>query len=386
MIDLKLLEYADDVEEGYLRALHEGGNFTRAGELVGVNRTTIMRAYARVKDRASIRGYSPNHDMTKPVPVPFAVKRVSQNYVDGELKQQWVISSPDQMLRYELIRKAFQDLSKDVPRLDPKPFKGVCSSDLLTLYTLTDSHVGMQAWGKETGDDWDLKIAEDTLVGCFKLMIENSPPSETCVISQLGDFLHYDGLTPVTPTHGHVLDADGRYSKMVKVAIRILRRVISLALEKHKIVHVVMAEGNHDLSSSVWLRHMFSALYENEPRVEINDRELPYYVYEFGKVMLGWSHGHLAKKEKLPLLFATEYPQIWGRTTKRYIHCGHQHHVDIKEHMGATVIQHTTLAARDAHAARGGWHSNREVSAITYHRSFGRVGETVISPEMLLAA
>jgi hypothetical protein len=33
---------------------------------------------------------------------------------------------------------------------------------LLTLYTFTDYHVGMLAWHKEGGADWDLAIAEDT--------------------------------------------------------------------------------------------------------------------------------------------------------------------------------------------------------------------------------
>ena len=51
---------------------------------------------------------------------------------------------------------------------------------------------------------------------------------------------------------------------------------------------------------------------------------------------------------------------------------------------GVTVIQHPTLAARDAWAARGGWISERQVTAITYSSRFGEVARNTVTPEMLL--
>jgi hypothetical protein len=242
----------------------------------------------------------------------------------------------------------------------------------------------MLAWHKEGGEDWDLNIAERTLVGCFEQMVISSPSASTCVIAQLGDFLHYDSaLAAVTPQSGHSLDADGRMPKMVKTAIRILRTVVARALEKHQKVVLLLAEGNHDISSSVWLRAMFQALYENEPRVQVIDSELPYYVYQHGSTMLAWHHGHLSKNNTLPILFASQFPKMWGATTKRYAHCGHRHHVEEKEHNGMTVIQHSTLAARDAYAARGGWLSDRNVTSITYSNKYGQVARNTVTPEML---
>jgi hypothetical protein len=215
-------------------------------------------------------------------------------------------------------------------------------------------------------------------------MMAASPQSRVGIVNQLGDWLHYDGLSAVTPLHGNVLDADGRFSKMVAAAIRILRRVIDLALIRHDVVHLILAEGNHDIASSVWLRHMFKALYENEPRITVNDNELPYYVYQHGKTMLAFHHGHLSKNGALPLLFAAQFPAMWGETTKRYIHTGHRHHKDEKEHPGVTVVQHPTLAARDAYAARGGWISEREATAMTYHSQFGLVARNTVTPEILV--
>lgn len=128
---------------------------------------------------------------------------------------------------------------------------------------------------------------------------------------------------------------------------------------------------------------MFKALYEDEPRIQVIDSELPYYTYQHGETMLAFHHGHLRKNDQLPLLFAAQFPKVWGNTTYRYCHTGHRHHVEEKEHSGMYVVQHATLAARDAYAARGGWQANRLVHAITYHAEYGQVARNTIVPEML---
>jgi hypothetical protein len=282
-----------------------------------------------------------------------------------------------------MMRAAFDAMSDELPRMLPSEKPPQTSDALCNVFTLTDSHVGALCWGQEGGADWDLKIAERVLTGCFEHMVRSAPKAGTAVVAQLGDFLHQDGISPVTPTSGHLLDADGRFSKVVQVAVRLLRRVVDFALAHHGRVVVLMAEGNHDLSSSIWLRTMFKALYENEPRVEVIDSPLPYYVYQHGLTMLCWHHGHLKKPDQLPILFASQFAQVWGATTKRYAHCGHRHHVEEKEHSGMVVIQHPTLTARDAYAARGGWIAERQATAITYHREFGQVARNTVTPEMV---
>ena len=102
-----------------------------------------------------------------------------------------------------------------------------------------------------------------------------------------------------------------------------------------------------------------------------------------GKTLLAFHHGHLKKNNELPLLFAAQFPEEWGSTSKRYCHVGHRHHVEEKEHSGMKVMQHSTLAARDAYAARGGWISDRQIVAITYHKDFGQVASITATPEML---
>ena len=383
-VDPGIKDFATEAQRKAIDAVNEHGSFRKAAKVLGIHNSGLMRSIHAAERVAALRGYSPAHDMTKTVPDGFKVKGVSTYYDDeGKVRGQWVKSNADEARREAILRDAVASLMEDTPRLAPLPAPLHVAESLCNVFTLTDTHVGAYAWGKETGADWDLSIAEQVVIGAVEHLVSACPMAGTAVVAQLGDFLHQDGLAAVTPTSGHNLDSDSRFSKVVQVAVRILRRVIDLALQRHKRVVVLMAEGNHDIASSVWLRHMFSLLYECEPRVTVIDSELPYYVHQHGRTMLGWHHGHLKKPEQLPLLFAAQFPKVWGETTRRYVHCGHMHHKHEKEHSGVTVIQHPTIAARDAYAARGGYMADRELTAITYSDRFGQVARATVSPEML---
>jgi hypothetical protein len=299
---------------------------------------------------------------------------------DGSTVLQWVKTDASIERLHELQKLAVIELCKELKPTARIKAPSNTDTDLAVLYTMTDSHVGMLAWDKETGENWDLDIAEDVLTQTLLKMIDAAPASRVGILNQLGDFLHIDSLLPLTPTSKHVLDADSRYQKMVVVAVRILRVVITALLEKHERVHVEMKEGNHDPAGSVWLRVMFSQLYEDNPRVAINMSPNPYTIYKHGKTLLGFYHGHLAKKPQLPILFAAQFAKEWGDTEYRYIHTGHLHHVEEKEHPGVKLIQHPTLAAPDAYAARGGWLSKRQATSMTYHIEDGEVGRGIFVP------
>lgn len=386
-IDKGLLQFATVRQLEFIEATERYGSMTAAAKALGLSRNTIKESMARLRERAQKQGYSPEHHWRQPVPDTHVAKGIS-TYFDGDgvVRGQWVKADLRAGAAQEQLQALAKALAEEVVRAEPAPLPAMTREELATVYTLTDSHVGMLAWHKEAGEDWDLEIAERTLVGCFEQMILAAPPSAMAVVNQLGDFLHADSVQPVTPTSGHLLDTDGRFEKVASVAVRILRRVIGMALEKHQRVIVLMAEGNHDINSSIWLRVLFAALYEREPRVQVIDSALPYYAVQHGKTMLAFHHGHLKKNDQLPMLFAAQFSQMWGLTTKRYCHTGHRHHVEEKEHSGMTVTQHPTLAARDAYAARGGWIAERQVSCITYHTKWGQVSKLTIVPEMLQPA
>ena len=371
---------ADLQEAVDLAAAH--GSQSAAARAKGIPETTMrsrhkeaVRRGLEAKCQALIVG-------EKAAPPPgYNLKGTSTYYnKDGEVAGQWIKTTADQEKLRAMQEASFAALAAELPPIARIGAPKHATTDLCTLYTMTDCHVGMLAWDKETGADWDLGIAESCLTTVLLQMIEAAPSSSVGILNQLGDFLHFDSLSPMTPTNHHILDADSRYQKVVVVAVTILRRVISAMLAKHRTVHVEMKEGNHDPAGSVWLRVMFAQLYANNPRVTINLSPNPYTIYQHGKTLLGFYHGHLAKKPQLPLIFAAQFSKEWGSTEYRYIHTGHLHHVEEKEHPGIKVIQHPTLAAPDAYAARGGWLSKRQATSMTYHREKGEVARGVFIP------
>ena len=384
IIDEALFAYCTPRQREVLEAINLHGGAKAASLAMGINQGAASDAYNAVKKKAARHGYAPQHDFTRPVPEGYVAKGVSTYYnAEGKPSGQWVKASISHEALVEAIKEAVEGFKDEIPPVVSIVAPAASDEHLCNLYTFTDYHLGMLAWHKEGGNDWNISIAERTIIAALQQMIEQSPKAHTAVINIQGDFLHTDGKTPVTPASKHVLDADSRFPKIRKSAIRVIRSMVAMSLLRHQDVHLVIAEGNHDEESAGWLADLFSVHYEEEPRVNVNDSVLPFYVFEWGNTMLGIHHGHKVKNESLPLLFAAQFPQEWGRTTRREIHCGHRHHRDEKEYNGVTVVQHPTLAARDAYAARGGWIADRAAWAITYHKKYGAVGRVMITTEML---
>lgn len=349
--------------------------------------TDAMRAELILEANLTKQGVGIEAHGTAPLPAGLRLRGVS-SLVDnrtGEKVLEWVKSAEDRAMQEAVLEAAYAAFAETLPRVTPTPVPGAGLAHLLNLYVITDYHLGMLAWGEETGDDWDIKIAEDLLVAAFERMIAVSPPARRAVFAQLGDFLHWDGMEAITPAHHNVLDADTRFAKLVRVAIRVLRRIIGMLLAKYEEVDVLCAEGNHDPASSVHLREWLAAFYENEPRVRIVTRPDPYYCIEHGATSLFFHHGHKRKPSEIAHVFAAKFREVFGRTQHSYAHMGHLHCIDVRESPLMVVEQHRTLAAKDAYASRGGWLAGREAQVITYHDEYGEWERKRVSAAALAA-
>lgn len=370
-------------DDDLLAAIAQYGSQRKAAEALGIPRSTIgdrMRALA-------LRGYSPAHDMTHTVPDGFKVRGVSTYYnKDGQPTGQWVKSAADDARREVIMREAMDAIAEGLPKVEPRMAAGDWDKRLLTVYPIGDPHIGMLAWREETGDTWDLRIAENTHCEAMSALVDLAPATERAVIVNLGDLLHYDSMEAKTPRSGHLLEADGRYAKMIRVGVRVMLQCIESALGKHKEVHVVSAIGNHDETGALWLALLLSHVYADEPRVTVDTSPAVFNYYRFGKVLLGVHHGHTCKPDKLPAVMAADRAKDWGETEHRYWICGHIHHASMKEYPGVQVESFGTLAGKDAYAANGGWRSQRNMQAIVYHCEFGEVARSRVVPDMFQVA
>lgn len=409
----------DEDIEAALAAVERHGNKIAAARALGWTRSKIQRCFRRAAERgllgpmATKPGYAIKSITSKAADgsIVKQVKEAGEEYQptdglavkgkttwinpEGRITQQVVMERTDAKALIELMRAAVAGFKDEIPRVAALPLSWPLAvypqsktpnESLLNQFTVTDSHFGMLSWREETGSDYDLRIAEELLLDWFSAAIANSPDAHTALFAQLGDLMHHDALESVTPAHRHVLDADSRLQKVIRIVIKTIRRAIDMLLHKHQHVHCVMASGNHDPASSAWLREMLAAMYENEPRVSVDNSPSLYYAYEWGYTGLFYHHGHKRDINTVDATLAGMFREMYGRCKVSYAHIGHKHSDEGKKTNLMYIERHETLAAPDAFNAGGGWLSGRSAKVITYSKNGGEVFRSTLRPEMVVGS
>lgn len=321
----------------------------------------------------------PEHGEEFKVPPGHGVKGVSAlTDANGRIIQQWTKTKEGELDPIELAER-IRGAMQDVPAVSPLTPPASCDLDSLTLYPLADWHVGLHAWGREVGESWDLKIAEERIGAAVDSVVSRSPASGTAVVLGGGDLTHSDDRTNATPTSKHLLQVDGRYPKVIDTAIRLVARTVDRARERHDEVVLRVLEGNHDPHAHVAVTYAMAERYRNEPRVTVDLSPSPFWRFQFGKVMLAATHGHLLKGpayKEMPAIMASYWPEMWGATKHRFAHTFHYHHRErhIDEHGGVVTEIHQAPIPQDVHAFGAGYFSGRSLQSATYHRDLGHRG------------
>lgn len=383
--DPKILLYGDPTptQRAQIEKLIELGSVRLAAKHFGITKNAIQKARHAVEKRAVAAGFIPG------------VMDASRFSGSGgqKLNGLSVLTRTDDgesiWLKFQENKKNIEDilstcLERYTEKLQaaPKIKAPVKTTETVTVYNITDYHVGAYAFGKETlTGNWDKKIAEEVFYSAIIEMIESSPSSEKAIFAQMGDFLHWDGIDAVTPTAKNLLDADGRFQELTDLSADMMIWAVESMLKKHDNVHIIPCEGNHDIASSAWLRTFLPRIFRNNPRVTVDNSPFPYYAYVFGEVLLAWHHGHLTKIKQLPGKFMSEFRELYGQTKITYIHTGHTHTMELFEDSGAIIERHPTLNARDSYGARGFQRTMRAAHAITYSR-YGEKSRVTVYPEI----
>jgi hypothetical protein len=373
-IDEGLKPYATDTQRKYIDAVNEHGSVRKAAKSLGINNACMIRGIHAAERVAALRGYSPGHDMTKTVPDGFKVKGVSTYYdEEGKVRGQWVKSNADEARREAILKEFAQSLADNVKGLAPvTPPPKKRADDLLCVYPWGDPHFGMYAWWQDAGADFDLDIAERLTCSAVDRLVASAPEGSTGLLLNLGDMFHADNQKNVTNS-GHQLDVDGRWSKVQQVGLRAKIHCIRRMLERHSRVVVRINKGNHDGHSSYALSLMLSCYFHDEPRVEIDLSPAVCWYYQFGRVLIGSTHGDTIKGKDMMSIMAADKPVEWGATGFRYWYVGHVHHHDSKEYPGGIVEYFRTLAARDAWHQGQGYRAGRDMRCIVHHRDHGEI-------------
>lgn len=421
-IDGDLRAFCSPKQWGYYCAWVKLRSFRAVARAAHIHDSTLRESIASIYAKAARHGYAPDHDLTHPLPDglvlagtsvrydgegrvdqywnkskpegrdpanvvklsdPKVVSKVSTLYDQGgQVVQQWVAEKPADAERLRLWRVAAEEMAADLPRVPPIKHQEAERDDVMDVFPVGDHHLGMLSWPEETGGAWDVGLAEKALGAATDHLIQVTPASEQALIAFLGDFMHFDGFAAVTPTSRNLLDSDTRFPKLVRSAIRSMRRMIESVARKHPKVRVIVEIGNHDLASSIFLMECLSNIYEGNPRIQIDTSPRFFHYFQFGKVLIGTHHGHEAKAERLPSIMAADEPRAWGETEHRYWLTGHVHHQSVKDFERCSVESFRILAPADAWASQKGYRSKREMKALVMHREHGEVARHSVIPSM----
>lgn len=307
------------------------------------------------------------------VPPGHRVKGVSALVdPDGNVSAQWVKTREDEgdsLAFAAALREAIEGATVP-PIAEPPPD---CENDLLTVYILPDLHLGMRAFKKEAGENYDLAIASEMARREIGRLVSMSPRSKHAALLFLGDFFHQNDQTNTTPASKHQLDVDGRWRHVYNVGARLAIGLARAVAEKHEHVEVAVLPGNHDEDAAKTLAVALDIQFEGHDRLSVYDSHSEHWFRRFGQCLLGGTHGHRMKPDRMAMMLATDRAEDWGLTKHRHLFFGHVHHESAKEVGPVRVESFSSPAAKDAYAASGGYRSSRALNAITFHAERGEV-------------
>ena len=276
------------------------------------------------------------------------------------------------------LEELFGALAERAPTLPPPPVPRGDGEPRMAVLAAPDIHVGKLAWGEETGENYDTRIALSLWRESTRALLARlaAYPHETeLLLLPLGnDLFHVDSMQNTT-TSGTRVDVDSRWQRAFRlVAEFVVEEIIEAARKVAPRVEVIMVPGNHDHQRTFYLGELLRVFYAKTPGIRVQNAPTPRKYRLWRQVLLGWTHGHRGRHRDLPLLMAVEASGLWGHASWREWQVGHYHarkqyhYMPLVDERGVIVRVLPALSGTDAwHAEMGFIGSKRAASLIVYH-------------------
>jgi len=234
---------------------------------------------------------------------------------------------------------------------------------LLAMH-LSDLHFGKRCWDLESGNNYDLKIADavfraafdDLLFKCLKYA-----PNIDRVIFPIGnDFFHVNDWKSRTANETRVDSTDDRFPKVFATGVDSVVYAIEKLAAVCPAVDVEWVPGNHDPHTSWHLAFLLQYAFRNvgHIKVTINQRARKYYRY--GCTLAGMTHGEVVKEVKLPTLMASEAGTLLDSGVKfREWWLGHLHKSKEVEFCTEDSQPNATIRRIPSLCGTDGWHDQQ---------------------------
>ena len=237
---------------------------------------------------------------------------------------------------------------RTAPALEP-------SSKMLEL-SIPDLHYGKWAWEEESGEAYDMDIAE----GLFKevvqyYLVRTKGEQIDRILFPIGnDLFNADNIAGTT-TFGTPQDMHGSHRQHFRRVRYMLWDVID-ELAEIAPVYIPIVPGNHDSATTHFLGASLEDRYYKSDRIFIDNSPKSRKYHRFGKVLLGFTHGNEERANDLPMLMPNEVPHEWHKSTVRELHCGHWHKKKETKYLPVTDIGGVRVRIIPSLCAADEWH------------------------------
>ena len=288
---------------------------------------------------------------------------------------------------HDAIRDAVSDAVRDaIVDVKWKKGSGNPNSGNLLVPNIFDLHLGKLAWGQESGEDYDIKIASQRFRDALEDLIEKSKgyDIERIMFPIGNDFFNSDKSKPFPmTTNGTPQTDDVRWQKMFRIGVQLITEAV-IRLSSIAKVDVITVFGNHDEERVFYLGETIAAVFAKQDGISINNNPTMRKYYRWGQCLLGLTHGKYEKAQDLPMIMAQESKEMWAETFYREWLLGHLHHrqkfltQETKDYRGVRVTYLTSPSSSDSwHVERGYTGAIKGAEAYIYNMDEGLIGSVI---------
>ena len=284
--------------------------------------------------------------------------------MNGQSRFSVVTKGEDNIMK-EIKEEIIKSLEEYSPKVEAK-YEAV-EDPIVYEISLPDIHYGKM-------DGQTLDEAEEVYMNTVKdLMNKASGLNIERILLPIGnDGMNSEGYSRATTKGTSQHDSAGWQETFIGYCNLMVRSINFLAQTAP--VDVIVIQGNHDYERMFYSGEFLRAFYINDERVGIDNSYDSRKYYKYGTNMIMFTHGDKEKKAEMPLIMATEEPEMFAKTTHREVHCGHLHKEMVNEYRGIKVRFIPSICGNDEWHKMMGYEAKRTGQAHIWNKLRGYEG------------
>ena len=177
------------------------------------------------------------------------------------------------------------------------------------------------------------------------------------------DFFNSDTIDTTT-TKGTPQQNDMRWKKMFLKGLKMYSQQLVTLRPYFDKIDVKLVQGNHAKMAEFYLFVALAQALKGDNVIKFDNDYKETKGIKWGVCGIFWNHGDQNAK-RLNKSIAVEFPQIWGKTIFRELHCGHLHTEKVVDEEGGLITRRISSPS-----GTDDWHYGQRYMSLQKHPLF----------------